>query len=246
MSQLTLSQTYEAEAATSDWNRLIKVGGYTLWIQLGCLLFSLITLTMMGAEPTRAEDAFSMLQADRLSGLLRLDLGTLVMIALFPFVAVAIYGAFRKSRPAYALLTLILVLTGTLLALANHSAFSIVRLSDMHAAASSATEQAQLLAAGEAILAGNMWHTSAGFLAGLFMQGGFAFISLIMLQSNTFSKVSAYSGFLANGLDFIHVPLMLFAPTLGSIVLAIGGIFYLIWFPMLGRDLVRLSREDNL
>ena len=244
MSQLTLSQTLEAESVTSDWNRLIKLGGFTLWIQLGCLLFSFITLTMFGIEPTRAEDAFSMLQADRLSGLLRLDLGTFVMIALFPFVAIAIFGAFRKSRPAYALLTLILVLIGTLLALANHSAFSIVRLSDLHAAANSA-EQAQLLAAGEAILAGNMWHTSGGFLAGLFMQGGFAFISFIMLQSNTFSKVSAYSGFLANGLDFIHVPLMLFAPTLGSIILAIGGIFYLIWFPMLGRDLVRLSRDGN-
>ncbi len=242
MSPLTFTQVHEQESEKSDWNRLVKLGGFIAWFQLGCLLFSLITLTTVGTEPIRAADAFASLQADRITGLLRLDLGTLVMIALFPFVAIAIYGAFRKSRPAYALLALILVLMGTFLALANHSAFSIIHLSNLYASASS-LEQSQLLAAGEAILAGNMWHTSAGFLAGLFMQGGFAFISLIMLQDKTFSGVTAYSGLLANGLDFIHVPLMLFAPSLGAIILAIGGIFYLIWFPMLGRDLIRLSKQ---
>ena len=77
------------------------------------------------------------------------------------------------------------------------------------------------------------------------MQGGFAFISFVMLQSRSFGKGTAYSGLIANGLDFIHVPVMLFAPTVGAIILAVGGIFYLAWFPLLGRDLVRLSRTEN-
>ena len=53
---------------------------------------------------------------------------------------------------------------------------------------------------------------------------------------------TAYFGLIANGFDFIHVPLMLFAPGLGAFILAIGGIFYLFWFPLLGRDLYRLGK----
>ena len=242
MSQLTLSQVRDVETTQSDWNRLLKLGGIVAWIQLGLLLFMFVTLSIVGAEPTTAEETFAMLQNNRLTGLLRLDFATLILIALFPFVAIAVYAAFRKSRPAYALLTLVCVLVGTLLTLANHSAFSMIYLSDLHAAATTA-EQAQLLAAGEAIIAGNMWNTSAGFLAGLFMQGGFAFISFVMLRSKSFSKWTAYSGLVSNGLDFIHVPLMLFAPALAATVLSIGGIFYLVWFPLLGRDLYSLGKR---
>jgi hypothetical protein len=244
MSPLTVTQAQEVETTTSDWDRLCRLGGIVAWIQLGCLLFSLVSLTLMGSEPETAEETFAVLQGERLTGLLRLDLATLLMIALFPFVAIALYAAFRKARPAYALLMLVLVRCGTLLALANHSAFSLLYLSDLHATATTAV-QTQLLAAGEAIIAGNMWNTSAGFLAGLFMQGGFAFISWVMLSSDSFSKGTAYSGLLANGLDFIHVPVMLFAPTVGTILLAIGGIFYLTWFPLLGRDLIRLGRHGS-
>ncbi len=243
MSQLTVSHVHSVEKTSSDWNRLLKLGGIMTWIQLGCLLFTFITLTIVGGEPTTAEEAFAMLQGDRFTGLLRLDLATFVLLSLFPIVTVALYAAFRKSRPAYSLFMLVLVLTGTLLALANHSAFSLIYLSDLHSAAGTAL-QTQLLAAGDAILAGNMWNSSAGFVAGLFMQGGLAFISYIMLSSQSFSKVTAISGLLANGLDFVHVPLMLFAPTLSAFILAIGGIFYLIWFPALGRDLYRLGKDE--
>lgn len=244
MSQLTVSQAHSVEKPSSDWNRLFKLGGISAWIQLGCLLFTFISLTIVGGEPTSAEEAFSMLQGDRLTGLLRLDLATFTLLSLFPFVTIAIYAAFRETRSAYSLLTLVLILVGTLLGLANHSAFSILYLNDLHAPADMAM-QTQLLAAGDAILAGNMWNSSAGFIAGLFMQGGLAFISYIMLSSSKFSKVTAYSGLLANGLDFVHMPLMLFAPTLSSFILAISGIFYLIWFPTLGRDLHRLGKGDK-
>ena len=64
-------------------------------------------------------------------------------------------------------------LIGTLLALANESAFAMMHLSDLYAAASSAAQQEQLLAAGEAVIAANMWNSTAGFLAGIFMQGWF-------------------------------------------------------------------------
>lgn len=243
MSQLTLTQASDVERAESDWDRLCRLGGIVAWIQLGLLLFTVGIGLVVGWLPTTAEATYSTLQNDGLAGLLRLDFATLVMVALFPFVAVALYAAFRHSRQAYALLAMVLILIGTLLALSNESAFSMMHLSDLHAAATTAAQEEQFLAAGEAVIASNMWNSTAGFLAGIFMQGGFVFISFVMLRSKEFSKGTAYTGILSNGLDFIHVFVALFAPALAVTLLSIGGVFYLFWFVLLGRDLVRVGRR---
>ncbi len=242
MSQLALAQTDEIESVDSDWNRLCQMGGVVAWIQLGLLLLTIGLGLAVGWLPATAAEHYSALQNDGLAGLLRLDFATLAMIALFPLVAVAIFAAFRQSRPAYALLAMLLILIGTLLALSNESAFAMIHLSKLHAAASSAAQQDLLLAAGEAVLAANMWNSSAGFLAGIFMQGGFVFISLVMLRSKEFSKGTAYTGLLSNGLDLLHVFVALFAPGLAAALLSIGGVFYLFWFVLLGYDLVKIGR----
>ena len=243
MSQIALSQTQESETTQSDWNRLTQLGGIVAWIQLACMLVMLVVMSIIGGEPTTATEYFQALNHDGLGGLLRLDFATLILMSLFPFMAIGIFAAFRNSRPAYGLLTMILVLMGTLLGLANHSAFSMMHLSKLYAAAATPAQQAQLLMAGEAVIASDMWNTTAGFLAGIFMQGGFVFISFVMLRSPGFSKWTAYTGILSNGLDFLHVFIMLFAPALAAIVLAMGGVFYLIWFPLLGWDLIRLGKN---
>jgi len=242
MSPITLTEVRDVERTGSDWGRLCQLGGVAAWIQLGLLLLGIGFGLVAGWLPTTAAEYYQTLQNDGTGGFLRLDLATLFMIALFPLVAVALYAAFRHSRPAYALLAMVLILTGTLLALANESAFSMIRLSELHAAASSAAQKAQLLAAGEAVIAANMWNSSAGFLAGIFMQGGFVFISFVMLRGREFGKGTAYTGILSNGLDLIHVFVALFAPALAAALLAIGGVFYLFWFALLGRDLVKLGR----
>lgn len=243
MSQLTLSQTQESETTQSDWNHLIQLGGIVSWIQLACLLVMFVVMTIVGGEPTTATEYYQALNHDGLAGLLRLDFATLILMTLFPFMAIGIYAAFRHSRPAYGLLALILILMGTLLGLANHSAFSMMHLSELYAAATTPAQQAQLLTAGETVIASDMWNTTAGFLAGIFMQGGFVFISFIMLRTPGFSKWTAYTGILSNGLDWLHVFIALFAPALAFTVLAVGGVFYLLWFPLLGRDLFRLGKD---
>lgn len=77
------------------------------------------------------------------------------------------------------------------------------------------------------------------FLVGIFIQGGFVLISAAMLRSREFGKATAFTGILANGLDFAHVFVALVAPAIGVILLSIGSLFYL---PLLGRDLVRLGQ----
>lgn len=241
MTQIALNQLQEKTDA--DWRHVIRLGGIVSWIQLAMVSSTVAVGLAVGLLPETVEGYFQMLNNGGVSGILRLDLGTVVLLALLPFIAVAIYGAFRQSRPAYGLLAMVLILVGTLLGLTNESAMAMMHLADRFAAASSAAQQAQILAAGEAVLAADMWHSTAGFLAGVFMQGGFMFISVVMLSSKAFSKWTAYAGILSNGLDFLHLFVGLITPALGSALLGLGGVFYLFWFVLLGRDLVKFGRR---
>jgi hypothetical protein len=63
-----------------------------------------------------------------------------------------------------------------------------------------------------------------------------------MLRTTKFSKVTAISGLLGNGLDLVQHVLHLFVPTLSTPIQAFMGIFYLVWFPMLAWDFFRLAR----
>jgi hypothetical protein len=62
-----------------------------------------------------------------------------------------------------------------------------------------------------------------------------------MLRSEDFSKVTAYAGLLGNALDFIQHVLHPFTPSFSEILVMVMGPFYMVWFPMLGRDLIRLG-----
>jgi hypothetical protein len=243
MSQQALAQTPSTETTEAQWRKLCRAGGVAAFIQLTCVLVTIVIGTMAGAEPSTAEEYFTVLQNDGAMGLLRLDFTTLLLICLFAITPFGILAAFRRSNPAYAALATGLIYIGIILALANHSAFSMIRLSDLHETATSAAHREQLLAAGEAVIATDMWNTTAGFLAGIFMQGGFMFISIVMLRSKEFGKGTAVTGLLANGLDWIHVFVMLSAPAVGIALLYIAGVFYLAWFPLLGRDLLKLGRD---
>jgi hypothetical protein len=219
------------------------MGGVSSLLQLTLVILSAIIAIIVGSEPKTAVEYFTVLGNDGLAGLLRLDFATLLLLCLFPFTGFGILAALRRNNLPYAALAVALVFVGTILGLANHSAFSMIRLSELYAEAASAARQDQLLAVGEAMIASDMWNGTAGILAGLFMQGGFVFISFVMLRSRKFSKGTAITGMLANGLDWIHVPLLFIAPALSIVLLYIAGVFYLAWFPLLGRDLLKLGND---
>jgi hypothetical protein len=223
------------------WPGLYKVAGVAAFVQLVCTLMTAVVALTLGVEPTSAAEYFSVLQNDRLVGILRMDFASLVNVILFAVTAFAVYTVLKRIKEAYATLATALVFTGVALALANHSAFSMIYLSDQYAQATTETQRVQLLTAGTAVIASDWWHSTGGLMAGLFLQGGMVLLSWVMLRSKHFSKSTAYAGMLANGLDWIHVLVGLVLPGLAAIVLSIGGLFYLAWFPLLGRDFLRLA-----
>lgn len=82
-------------------------------------------------------------------------------------------------------------------------------------------------------------------MAGILLQGAGVLISIIMLRSSNFSRITAYAGILANGFDLAQHLIHPFIPSIASIPGMIAGLSYLIWFPMLGRDFFRLGRLEK-
>lgn len=127
-------------------------------------LATIVQLIVLGGQPATAAEAFRLLQSDRVSGLLRLDLPTMVAMPLYYFVFLGLFVALRRSDQANAILSTSLAFVGLTLLLATPTALSMILLSQKYAAATTEVTRTQLLAAGEAILATDIWHGTGAIL----------------------------------------------------------------------------------
>lgn len=242
MAQIAIPQAGATYAPGVRWKYLFVAGGVAALLQLLCTLSTIVVVLVLGDEPTTAAGYFTMLQQNRLNGVLRMDFGSLFNVLLFSVTSFAVYAALRGSHDLYAAFATALVFLGVTIGVANHAGLSLIYLSDQYALATTAAERTWLLAAATAVIATNWWHSTSGVLAGIFLQGGMVLLSLMMLRGRFFSRTTAYTGLLANGFDLVHVVVGLVLPALGLGLLWISGPFYLVWFAVLGRDLLRLSR----
>ncbi len=233
------------EVVDTPWRSLPRIGGYAALLLLFYSLATMILLVMIGGQPENAQEGFAMLQENRLVGLLRLDVLTILVIPLYYLLFLGIYAGLKNTNSAYALMGAVLIFAGVTLVLATPSALSWLALSDKFAAAATEAEKARFLAAGEAILASDMWHGSGAFIGGLLVQSGALMLSVVMLWSKTFAKPTAYIGVLTHGLDLAHILVGLFLPAGGVALMVIAGPLYLVWFPLLARDLFRLGRNSG-
>jgi hypothetical protein len=203
---------------------------------------TMVQLAVLGGQPATAAEAFDLLQQNRVVGLLRLDLPTVLALPLYYLVFLGLYVALRREESAHAALATLLAFVGVTLALATPMGLSMLPLSDKYAAATSEATRNQLLAAGEAILATDMWHSTAAFVGGLLLQGGAVLASVVMLRTRVFSRTTGWVGLLTHGLDLGHVALAPFLPGAGVVLMMVAGPLYLIWFPLVGRRLLQLGR----
>ncbi|MBN2502260.1 MAG: hypothetical protein JXB38_15865 [Anaerolineales bacterium] len=243
MSQTMKNSISDIESADPRWKALYKSGGIAVLAQIGCFVTSMVVAFTLGREPATAQEYFTILQNDRLAGILRLDFTSVINVALFTISSFAIFAALQSNKRMYAGLGVVMIAVGIALGLGTHSAFSMIHLADKYAAATTEAQRVMYLTAGEATIASDWWNSTGGRFAGIFLQGGMALISFILLRSKHFSKATAWTGLLANGMDWLHVPLELILPGFAGIVLGIGGLFYVVWYPLLARDFFRLGKQ---
>lgn len=244
--------TGEADRTAGDtpeswaWNSLCQIGGIVAFLQLGLSLVTMGVVVVLGGEPGTPGEYFEVLNGNRLTGLLRLDFASMVNVSLYLFTFFGLYAALRRTRegPLVALATG-LASVGVTLWLGKHSALSMIHLSDLYAAASTDAAKSQLLAAGEAVIASDMWRSSGALMGAILIEGAAVLISVVMLKGSLFTRATAYAGILTHGIELLRIPVGLFSAGAANILMILAGPIYLIWFPLLGRDLLRVGTRSH-
>jgi hypothetical protein len=227
--------------AASDFSGWCGTGGIVAWILAAYSLATIVQIFVLGGQPVTAAEAFGLLQNSKVLGLLRLDLPTVAAMPLYYLLFLGLYAALRPSDRANVTLSVALVFAGITLLLATPTALSMIPLSEKYAAATTEATRIQILAAGEAVLATDIWHGTSAIIGGILVQAGAVLISAVMLRTNVFSRMTAYVGILTHGLDLAHILLGLFLPAAGFVLIALVGPLYLVWFPLVGRRLFQLA-----
>ena len=227
----------------SVYRSLFKAAGIASFVFIIYSLLTIVILSAFGGPPNTAAEAFSMIQTNRMLGLLRMDFLTVIFIPLYYLIFLGIFLALDGKKNAWSIIALLSVFVGVTLFLATPSVFAMLDLSDKYATATSENQKYQFIAAGEAILASDMWHGTGAILGGILIQFGAMVFSILMLPGNVFSRLTAYVGIITHGLDFAHFFFLLLIPPVGVILLAIAGTLYLLWFPLIGVRLIQIGKQ---
>jgi len=225
---------------------LYTIGGISALLQLIAILASIVIAVVLGPRPTSAVEFFAIQQENTLAALLRGDFVLMAfLIGAYLGTFPALWWNLRQLSPIAATFAALFTGIGVILSFSGESTFALLHLGDLYAAASSEAARVQLLAAGEAVLAAGWWHSSGSYMTGILLQGGGVIVSLVMLRSRDFSRVTAISGLIGNGLDLIQHLLHPFAPSISVPIQMFMGIFYFVWFPMLARDFFKLAKGSG-
>lgn len=233
------------ETKIFDRKRLYTIGAAASLLQLVVILTYSVVTAALGPRITSAEEFFTVQQSSRLVSLVRMDFLLLILIGLYLGNFPALFLALWRVKPIPTLFATLFTVIAVVLSFANESTFALFHLGDLYAAAGTGAQRAQFLAAGEAVIAAGWWNSSNSYVTGILLQGSGVIISLVMLRSKDFSKVTAYTGLLGNGFDLIQHILHPFAPAIAAPIQMFMGIFYFVWFPMLARDFFKLAKESN-
>jgi len=233
----TLPQTFSRSSAF-NWNLLCRWAGIAAFIFLVYCLATMVQIAVLGGPPSTAAEAFRVLQQNKMVGLLRLDFPTVLVLPLYYLLFFGFFAALKDTDRTHAAIGTALVFLGVTLVLAMPTALPMLALSNKYATATSDAMKAHYLAAGEAVLATDIWHGTGAYIGGILVQTGAVWISVVMLRG-VFSKVTAYVGIVTHGLDLVHIIFVPFLPKLANLFMIIAGLGYPFWLWLVGRRLIR-------
>lgn len=208
------------------------------------LLYGIVTVAL-GPRPESTEEAFRVFQESPLAGFLRGDLPLLILVSLYLGTFPALYLSLKRLAPFTVTVAFFATVIAVVIGFTNESSFSLYHLARQYSAATLENNRAALISAGEAVIAGGWWNSTCSYISGFLLQGAGVVISLVMLRSKSFNKVTAIAGLAGNGFDLIQHLLEPFLPGINAMFAPVMGPFYLIWFPMLAWDFTKLGNRSQ-
>jgi len=244
------------EITDSTWNGLYGIGGASALV---CAVMYFIAMGVYipanraGPPPGTVLEWFMLFQTNPLTGLFFLGLADIVIMILWGPMSLALYAALKRFNRTWTTVATAFVFVGMAVYLATNTAFSMLSLSHQYVAATTEAQKSVVLAAGQAILAvsegtgGQYAGMPLAWLAGLI-------ISVVMLQSQVFSKATAWVGILGLGLLLASIPFAGYTTagpttTVVSAIIAVtyigGGLLSLAWYILVGLRFLKLGQPEG-
>lgn len=231
------------------WTILYKTG--MIAALLAALLFrrnigaEVSLFTGMEAIPESAEGWYNLLQANPIIGLSFLAVFDLGNYALVGLVFLALGAAFWQANKSIVTVALASGLVGIAVSLASNISLTMFSLSQQYAAAVSAAQKADLLAAGQAVLATNdplaAYPSTGAYVSLLLIALAGLLFSLSLLPSH---RAAAIVGLVASGCDLVYCLTFVLAPALPVyLFLAVAGLFWMTWHLLVAWILFKHSKE---
>ena len=238
-----VNQVTDAETADSTYKSLYKVGGAAALIVAVLTMSEVIGFTFY-PQPGTVSDWFMLFQSNRIIGLLVFWGLEVPMYAMFTLVFLALFFVLRNANKSRMAVAMAFAFIGVGIFLATNNPFSMLSLSDQYAASTTDAQRSTLLAAGQALLANTNQRAVGGFNMGLFLVSvAGLIISSVMIQSNSFSRPTAYVGILANTLSLVDYLRQALTQSVIVALLVIlpYTLFLVIWYVMIGCRLFQLG-----
>jgi hypothetical protein len=227
------------DAVDNRWKDLYRIAGFAAIISEVVILLGIVTYFIWPFTPGResTESIFLFLHSDRLGGLVSLDLflfiGNLFSITLF----LALYVSLKQVNESYALIALAVGLIGLVLLIPSRPISELFTLSRLYSVAPTEAAKSQYLAAGEALLTlfnGTNWFMNT-------LLGGISLLisSLLMLRSKLYSQSIAVVGIITNA-----VICGFFIPVVGTFLLFLSLLGYVIWYIQLAKTFFQMARSS--
>jgi len=222
---------------------LYKAGGWTSILFLVYSVATILIFILVGKDyPETASECFDMLQANKFTALLRLDIVSVIVIPFYYLLFFSIFQALKNDNEMLAKIALFCTLAGVTIFIAGLNLVSILILNNKYHATTSPEMRQHLLAACEGLLASDMWINTGAIIRGIMIETGALIFSVIMLKTLIFSKATGWVGVLTHGFDLASILIGIFYAPMKDIFTMVAGPLYFVWFVMIGAGLFRLSR----
>lgn len=226
-----MQQQQIVEEIGLKYKGLIKISGICAMISMVIIPISIIAFFIWPLYP---KDIFTVIQNNRLAGIMGLDflylVGTFLSIPIF----LTFYITLKKSSESFSLLALAFGFIGLVALFSARPIVEMVVLSDKYALATTEAEKAKLLAAGTAIM--TLFRGTTFNIHYILGTTSLLISSLLMRKSPIYSKITANVGIVTNILVFTY-----YVPTFGIYLSVISVIGYLIWWFLLGKQYLKMS-----
>lgn len=187
------SEMKETPAIEDSWRGIGKTGAMAAFAMLA-IMIAQIAIYIIWPPPASVDGFFRLFRENKFLGLLSMDLLYIVNNTLLILFYLGIFSVLKRQSFSAALIALVLGVVGVAAYYSSNTAFEMLSLAKLHAAADEA-QRTVFLAAGQSMLEvyqGTAFDT-------YYILNGIALIviAVLCLQSRVFSKTTAVIGLLA-------------------------------------------------